>query len=163
MIQPNTSDVPATRRWPVDGVAFTVDPALGPTIRGRFDRVGGSYEVGADGIRIEVVVDATSVETGNGLWTGLLHSAEGGRLAQQPEARFRSTRVRQSGNGTLRVEGYLEAAGKTEPVAFDADVKPTDHGLELEAVATVDRLGKSADRFAFLLPATVRVTTHFTA
>lgn len=163
MIQPTSSDVPATRRWSADGVRFAVDPALGPTIRGRFDRVGGSYEVGAAGIEIELVVDATSVEAANGLWAGLLRSAGGERLAKRPEARFRSTRVRGSGDGTLRVEGYLEAAGKTEPVAFDADVGPVDGGLELEAVARVDRLGKSAERFAFLLPATVRITAHFTA
>lgn len=163
VIQPNTSDVSATRRWRVDGVDFAVDPALGPTVRGRFGRVRGSYEVGAGGIEIELVVDTTSIETGNGLVAGLLRSTEGSRLAEQPEARFRSTQVRGSGAGRLRVEGYLEAAGKTEPVAFDADVKPVDGGLELEAVARVDRLGKSAERLAFLLPATVRITAHFRA
>jgi polyisoprenoid-binding protein YceI len=163
VIQPTSSDVPATRRWSADSVRFAVDPALGPTIRGRFDRVRGSYEIGPAGIEIELVVDVTTVETGNGLWGGLLRSAGGDRLAEQPEARFRSTRVDGSGAGKLRVDGYLDAAGKTEPVTFDADVKSVDGGLELEVVARVDRLGKSAERFAFLLPATVRVTAHFRA
>jgi polyisoprenoid-binding protein YceI len=143
-------------------VDFAIDPALGPTIRGRFGRVRGSLQAGAEGIEIELVVDATSVQTDNALVAGLLRSAEGSRLAEQPEARFRSSRIRGSEKGGLRVEGYLEAAGKTERVAFDAHMKPIEGGLELQAVAKVDRLGRSADRLAFLLPATVRVTARFT-
>jgi polyisoprenoid-binding protein YceI len=66
------------------------------------------------------------------------------------------------GDGTLHVEGVLEAAGKTEPVAFDAGVHEVDDGLRLEAVVELDRqrLGTSADRFAVLLPATVHVSMH---
>src|SRR5262249_13660714 len=54
-----------TKRWLVDGVEFAVDPALGLQIRGHFDSVGGSYEVGADGTRIELAVDLTSIDTDN--------------------------------------------------------------------------------------------------
>jgi polyisoprenoid-binding protein YceI len=152
-----------SRRWAVDGVDFAVDPALGPTIRGRFDRVGGSYEVGVGGTRIELVVDPASVDVGNGIWDGLLRRpAEGGPLADQPPVRFRSTRVSEMAGGTLHVEGLLEAAGNVEPLAFGATVNESSDGLRLEAVAPADRqwLGANADRFAFLLPATVHVTLH---
>jgi polyisoprenoid-binding protein YceI len=154
--------VGTSRRWEVDGVEFAVDPALGPTIRGRFDRVSGEYEVGADGTRIELVVDPTSVDVGNGIWDGLLRPGDGGPLAGQPSVRFRSTRVSGMAGGTLHVEGLLEAAGKVEPLAFGATVSESDGGLRIEAVAPADRqwLGASADRFAFLLPATVHVTLH---
>jgi polyisoprenoid-binding protein YceI len=153
----------ATKRWLLDGLDFALDTALGLTIRGHFNRVAGSYEVGADGTRIELAVDATSVDTGNGIWDGLLRSADSRQLTEHPQVRFRSTRVRELGDGTLRVEGSLEAAGKIEPVAFDAAVKGDEQGLQLEAITTVDRhqFGKSADRFAVFLPATVHVTMRF--
>jgi polyisoprenoid-binding protein YceI len=154
-----------TRRWLVAGVDFAVDTALGMTIRGRFDRFGGSYEVGADGVRIELRVDATSIDTGNEIWDGLLRSADGPALAEHPQVGFTSTHVRDVGGGRLRVEGHLEAAGKVEPVAFDAAVTEIDGGLRLEAAATIDRqrLGKSADGFAVFLPATVHLMLHLRA
>jgi polyisoprenoid-binding protein YceI len=154
----------ATRRWQVDRVEIAVDTAVGMTMRGRFRRATGSYEVGADGIKFELVVDATSFETGNTLLDGFLRSTDSRRLAEQPEVRFGSTRVRDSGNGRLRIEGSVEAAGKVETVVFDAEAKPVGAGLRLDAVASVDRarLGQSAERFAMFLPATLRVTTHLT-
>src|SRR5262249_4087486 len=116
-----------------------------------------------DGTAIELVVDATSMEIGNGLWTGLMRSSDRHSLAEHPEVRFRSTRVDQSEDGTLHVEGDLETAGRIEPVAFDASVKTDDRGFRLEAVAPVDRqrLGLSGDRFDVFLPATLHVTAHF--
>jgi polyisoprenoid-binding protein YceI len=156
------SVLPATKRWLIDGVDFAVKTSLGMTIRGRFDRVAGYYEVGTDGRRIELAVDATSVDIGNGIWDGLLRSADTRALTEDPEVRFRSTHVREEGDGRLRIEGYLEAAGKVEQVAFDAAVKEVDHGLRLEAAATIDRqrLGTSADGFAIFLPATLHITMH---
>jgi len=149
----------AAKRRFVDRLDFVVDVALGPTIRGRFDRVAGWYE---DGARMELTVDVTSVETGNVIWDGLLRSAGGRRLTEQPQVRFTSTRIRELEDGTLRVEGRLDAAGTVEPVAFDAVVKDVDHGLQLATSAVVDRqqLGKSAHRLAAFLPATVHVTMH---
>jgi polyisoprenoid-binding protein YceI len=153
----------ATRRWFLDGVDFAVDTSFGPTIRGRFDRVGGSYESGADGTRIVLAVDATSFDSGNGLWDGLLRSADTRGLAEHPQVRFVSTRVGESGSGRLRVEGYLEARGNVTPLAFDAAVQDVGDGLRVVATATVDReqLGRSADRFGLFLPATVHLTMHF--
>jgi polyisoprenoid-binding protein YceI len=163
VIEQTTFHSPPTKRLRVDAVDFVIDPRFGPTIRGRFDRVGGSYEVGSRGTTIELVVDATSVETGNGFVNELRHSEDARRLGEQPLVRFRSTRVRDAGNGTLHVEGRVEAAGEVEPVAFDAKVQEDGQGgLRLEAVTKLDRqqLGKSADRFRFFLPATVHVAAH---
>ena len=148
--------LPATTRSALDRVEFTVDAALAVTVRGRFDRVGGTYAVGPDGTRIEFAVDLTSVETGNGLLDGVLRSA--GR-----PLRFRSTSIRELGAGRLHVEGLFEAAGKVQPVGFDAAVKEVPDGLQLDASVTVDRqqLGPSVERFAMFLPATGHVRMHF--
>jgi polyisoprenoid-binding protein YceI len=151
-----------TRVWSVEGLDFEVDTALGPTIRGRFDRVGGAYALGADGARIELAVDPASVEIGNGIWDGLLWPADRRRLAEVQPVSFRSTRISDTGDGTLHVEGLLEVAGRVEPVEFDADPTEVDDGLRLEAAVEVDRrrLGAAADRFAFPLPATVHMTVR---
>ena len=150
-----------TERWLVDAINFEVDTALGMTIRGRFGRVGGSYEVGTAGTRIELAADATSIDTGNGIWDGLLRSSDGA-LTEHPQVRFSSTHVRELGGGALRVEGQLEVGGRVEPVAFDATVKEVEDELRLEAATTIDRqrLGEGADRFVVFLPATVRLTVH---
>jgi polyisoprenoid-binding protein YceI len=150
------------RRWRLDKVDFVVDAHLGMTIRGRFDHAAGSYEVGPAGPSIALAVDVTSIDTGNGLWDGLLRSADNRALAEHPQVRFTSTHVRELGGGRLRVEGQLDAAGKVEPVAFDATVQTVDGGLRLEAAVKLDRrqLGRNADQFAFFLPATVHISMH---
>lgn len=151
--------------WSIDAVDFDVETVWGLTIvRGSFDRVAGSYDVGPQGTKIELTVDATSVVTGNGMWSNLLRSTDLARIAEYPEARFTSTRVRDSGQGALRVEGRLEASGNVVPVAFDATLRQGDHGLRLDAVATVDRqqLGKSGAQLGIILPARVHVSAHLT-
>ena len=106
--------------WSIDGVDFDVATVWGLMIaRARFDRVAGSYEVGPEGTKIELTVDAGSVVTGNGMWDNLLRSTEAAGIAEHPEVRFKATRVRDPGQGKLHVEGRLEATGKVVPVGFD--------------------------------------------
>jgi polyisoprenoid-binding protein YceI len=158
--------IETTRRWALEAAEFAVDTALGPKIRGSFGRFAGSYQAGPEGTKIEVVVDPASIETGTGFLGGLLGSGDVRTLtAEQPPVRFRSTSVRELGDGRLRVEGYLDSAGKVEPLVLDAAVKAIDGGLRLETATTLDRqrLGESADRFALFLPATVHVTLRFGA
>jgi polyisoprenoid-binding protein YceI len=158
MSSTHLDDRPASsERWNIDGFDFDVATVWGLTVaRGRFDRAAGSYDVGPDGARLELMVDARSVATGNGLWDDLLRSSA---IAEQPEVRFTSTRVRDSGPGKLHVEGRLEAAGKVVPVEFDAALQRVGHGLQLEATTTVDRqhLGTSGGQLGIMLPATVHL------
>ena len=79
--------------------------------------------------------------------------------------RFTSTRVRHAGDGVLRVEGDLEAAGKVVPLEFDATVRQVDDALELEATATVDQreLGMSSGQLGMIRrPATLHVKARLT-
>ena len=154
------------KRWSIDGVDFDVAAVWGLTIaRGRFDRVAGLYEIGPEGTKLELTVDARSLITENGMWDNLLRSSESSGIAEHPEVRFTSTRVFDSGEGKLHVEGRLEAAGKVVPVEFDAAVQRVDGGLELAAAAIVDRqhLGKTSGQLGMILPATVHVRAHLKA
>jgi polyisoprenoid-binding protein YceI len=124
------------------------------TVRGRFDRLDGSYEVGPEGPRIELTLDAGSLDTGNKTRDRHLRSTGFFRVDEHPRVRFTSTRVRNVGDGVLHVEGRLEAAGKIVPLEFDVRVQPVDHGLEFEATTTVDQrqLGMSSGRLGMIRP-----------
>src|SRR3974390_3286300 len=111
----------APTRWSVDrdetSVAFAVKTFWGlTTVRGRFDRFGGSYEVGPNGKKIEVTIDADSLDTGNRKRDEHLRSIDFFDVVACPEVRFTSTRVRHARAGTLHVEGDLEAAGEVVPL-----------------------------------------------
>ena len=149
----------ASTRWTVDrdetSVEFAVKTFWGlTTVRGRFDRFDGSYEVGPDGTKIELTIDAGSLETGNGTRDRHLRSTDFFDVAEHPEVRFTSTRVRDACDGTLQVEGDLEAAGKVVPLEFDATVKQVDDVLEVEATTTVDQrqLGMSSGQLGMIRP-----------
>ena len=80
--------------------------------------------------------------------------------------RFVSTRVHDVGEGTLHVEGGLEAAGMVVPLEFDATIKQIDDALEVEATTTVDprQLGMSSGRLGMIRsPATLHVKAHLFA
>ena len=111
-------------RWSVDSSGTSIDFAVKTfwglaTVRGHFDRFGGSYEAGPDGTRIELTIEADSLDTGNRTRDKHLRSADFFGVAEHPQVRFTSTHVHDAGNGTLHVEGDLEAAGKVVPLELD--------------------------------------------
>ena len=158
-------------RWIVQvedaSVRFAVKTFWGlATVQGRFDRFDGSLELGPEGPRIELTIDADSLDTGNETRDKHLRSAAFFRVEEHPQVRFTSTHVGDAGDGMLHVEGRLEAAGQVVPLEFDATVQPVDDGLELEATTTVDqrRLGMSAGPLGMIRPsATLHVEARVTA
>ena len=110
----------APTRWSADADRTSVDFAVKTfwgllTVRGHFDRFSGSYEVGPDGARIELTIDADSLDTGNAPTRPAPALDHFFAVAEHPKVRFASTRVREFGDGRLRVEGDLHAAGKSWP------------------------------------------------
>ena len=163
VIQPQV----ATTRWTVDeqesSVEFAVKTFWGlSTVRGRFDRFHGSYQMGPDETRVELTVDADSLDTGNRTRDRHLRSADFFGVGDHPEVRFTSTRVRAAADGVLHVEGVLEAAGSAVPLAFDATVEQLGEDLLVEATATVDHrhLGMSSGQLSMIRPP---VTLHVKA
>ena len=158
----------APARWNVVGddtsVEFAVKTFWGlMTVRGRFDRFDGSYELGPQGARIELTIDADSLDTGNATRDRHLRSADFFGVAQHPQLRFASTLVRPADDGTLHVEGGLEAAGVVVPLELDAVVRQVDDRLEIEATTTVDQrqLGMSSGKLGMIRPpATLHVKAH---
>ena len=105
--------------------ARTSTPAL---VRGRFSRWSASIEL--DGGELErgcvgVMIDTTSVETGDATLDQLLSSAPFLDVARHPEAAFKSTRVKVRRGKRLRITGDLNVRGVKLEVLLDATVGGT--------------------------------------
>jgi polyisoprenoid-binding protein YceI len=135
----------AGTRWRLDpsgsSAEFRVPNVWGlASVKGRFQRLDGWLEIDDDQQwRMELTLDAASLETGNRRRDRHLRSAAFFDVEDHPEVRFGSSSVNDHG-GRLDVEGELEAAGKR--VGLQVEVTVLDHAggpLALDAVATVDQ------------------------
>lgn len=165
MLDVQQNQAPLTKHWSLDrertSVEFSVKSFWGlGTVRGRFDRCRGSYETGPDGTKIELTVDADSIDTGNGRRDAHLKSAAFFDVADHPQVRFISTHVRDTDDGELYGMGVLDAAGASEPIAFAAKIREVGDELEVEGTTNVDHrwLGMSSGPLKMIRPpATLRV------
>ena len=155
----NEQRAAAQTRWTVDPDETSVDFAVKTfwglmTVRGRFDRFGGSYEAGPGGTAIELTIDPESLDTGNATRDKHLRSSDFFHVVEHSLVRFTSTRVHHVTGEILHVVGHLEAAGKVVPLEFSATVRQLDDALEVEATTTVDQrqLGMSSGRLGMIRP-----------
>jgi len=134
----------AGTRWRLDpsgsSAEFRVPYLWGlASVKGRFHDLEGWLEVDDDHQwRMELTMDATSLDTRNRRRDWHLRSADFFDAEHHPEARFRSNRVNDHG-GRLRVEGELEAAGERTRLQVEVTVERADGRLDLDAAATFDQ------------------------
>ena len=119
----------STERWQIDsshsGIQFTVRHLVIAKVRGQFSRWTGALEApGGDFARasLDVVIDASSIDTGVADRDAHLRSADFFDVARYPEITFRSTGVTQTDADRLRVDGALTIKGVTRDVGFDVEV-----------------------------------------
>jgi polyisoprenoid-binding protein YceI len=135
----------AGTRWQLDPSGSSAEyrvPSLWGLIAdtGRFQRLDGRLEIDDDNQwRMELTVDAASIDTGNRRRDRHLRSADFFDVERHPEVRFRSNRVTDRGGGVLHVEGELEAAGGRAPLVVEVTVEHAGGRLDLDAAATVDQ------------------------
>lgn len=118
----------ANQEWAFDlvhsSVNFTVRHMVISKVRGRFTKWEGTLamdEKDPSGGRVEVVIDAGSIDTGVEQRDGHLKSPDFFDVARFPTIAFKSTRVEQGGAGALKVAGELTMHGVTRPVVLDVD------------------------------------------
>ena len=133
-----------SKHWTLDPDASSVEFAVKSfwglmTVRGRFDRFDGTYEVGPDGSSIELTIDSDSIDTGNATRDRHLRAEDFFHVAEHPQIRFTSTRVHAMRDGILHVVGRLEAAGRVAELEFPAFSQTIEDGLVIEATTTVDQ------------------------
>src|SRR5438105_4756673 len=103
MTQPNTSPA-TTQRWELDtahsSIGFTVRHLLVSKVRGAFTRWSGSLhfdEAAPAASRLEVQIDAASIDTHEAKRDEHLRSADFLDVARWPQLTFTSTRVEAAG------------------------------------------------------------------
>jgi polyisoprenoid-binding protein YceI len=104
------------------------------TVKGRFESYEGVLDLTADPA-IVLTVDAASLQTGNGKRDQDLRSAHFFDVEQHPSVRFVSESVGVE-RDRINVRGRLHARGSSIRLEIDAQIRTTDDGAEIEAVAT---------------------------
>lgn len=119
----------STERWQIDsshsGIQFTVRHLVIAKVRGQFSRWTGSLKTpGRDFSRasLDVVIDASSINTGVADRDAHLRSADFFDIERFPEITFTSTGVTQAAADRLRVTGALTIKGVTRDVVLDVEV-----------------------------------------
>ena len=122
------------------------------TVRGGFDRFDGSYEVGPDGPKIELTIDADSLDTGNKTRDRHLRSTDFFRVDEHPPCA--SIRRPPGGRRGAARRGPPRSGRKGCAARVRRGVQPVESGLEIEATTTVDQrqFGMSSGRLGMIRP-----------
>lgn len=114
------------------------------------------------GGRVDVILDMTSVDLGDGKWSEAVMSGQFLDAERWPRARFTSRSVEKTGADTGIVHGTLELHGERQPVdvAFTLNRVGNDpytfrHKIGFSATASLDRLAFGMQRFKDVVGATV--------
>jgi polyisoprenoid-binding protein YceI len=136
---------PPAGDWEIDAghsdVTFTARYMMLTKVRGRFGTHAGTIHIGQglDDSWAEVMIDATSIDTGHPQRDQHLRSPDFLHVEGFPTLKFRSAKLEQTGPATLRVTGDLTIKDVTKPVVLD---------VEYQGYAPRDLMGKS--RIAFV-------------
>ncbi len=126
-------------------VAFQVRYLGLSSVRGVFRAVDATLSVGdtlAD-VAVSATIGMASVDTNQPDRDGHLCSPDFFDVAAYPQMTFRSTDLRELGNGRYALKGDLTLKGTTNPVVLDAefhgvDVSPVDGNARAGFTATAD-------------------------
>ena len=111
------------------------------TVRGQFQQLRGTAEIGADGSahgRLEI--GTASLDTKNRKRDEHLRSADFFNATEHPQIVVDLNQASLRGGASVAAEGTLTVAGKTLPLALTADLaEATDQGLTLRAETQIER------------------------
>lgn len=126
----NVTDL--TGNWTLDPthtrLGFVTRHAMVTKVRGSFNDYKGTVAVPAEGIekaQIDIVIDATSIDTRNADRDGHLKSNDFFEMETYPEITFRSTAISATDTGSLEVTGDLTIKGQTKSVTVPFDYEGT--------------------------------------
>jgi len=141
-----TTALPLTEgAWAIDtahsAINFSVRHLGLAKVRGRFTDFTGNVLVGdtVEAIRVTADIALASVDTGNADRDTHLRSGDFFDVESQPQMSFRSTAVREDGDG-YTLDGDLTIAGVTKPVSLEVEF----FGVESYPMDDSTRAGFSA-------------------
>jgi polyisoprenoid-binding protein YceI len=118
----------STERWEIDsshsGIHFSVRHLVIAKVRGQFTRWTGTASVpGGDFSRasLDVLIDASSIDTGVADRDKHLRSADFFDVEQYPEITFKSSSVTPTSGDGLKLQGALTIKGVTRDVTFEVE------------------------------------------
>lgn len=107
--------------WAIDtdhsNVGFKVRHMMVSNVKGEFAKYSGNVEIDDKDLtksKVEVSIDASSINTGVAKRDDHLKSADFFDVAKYPTITFVSKRVQKAGNGKLKVHGFLTIHGVTK-------------------------------------------------
>ena len=118
----------AFEKWEIDsghsGINFSVRHMVVAKVRGKFARWNGGF-IAEDGdlarAQVNVVIDASSIETGVTERDAHLKSPDFLDVASFPEITFKSSGVEKRSDALVRVTGALTIRGVTREVTLDVE------------------------------------------
>ncbi|CAL9521890.1 YceI family protein [Streptomyces sp. NPDC090994] len=120
------TELPPPGPWTIDPAHSSVGAVaqhLGiSSVHGRFTEFAGLVEIAPDDVtksRVEAVIKAASIDTGNGMRDTHLKSADFLDVERFPDITFRSTGVTEAGRDRWTVHGELGLHGVVRPVDLD--------------------------------------------
>ncbi|MFF4762663.1 YceI family protein [Streptomyces sp. NPDC001292] len=120
------TELPPPGPWTIDPAHSSVAAVaqhLGiSSVHGRFRDFAGTVEIAPDDVtksRVEAVIRADSVDTGNGMRDGHLKSPDFLDVERHPRITYRSTGVTAAGPDRWTVHGELGMRGVVRPVDLD--------------------------------------------
>jgi polyisoprenoid-binding protein YceI len=158
-------------RWRLDPARSTAEFRVPnfwglANVKGRFDRLSGWLEIGEGGKRrIELTIDATSLNTGNEKRDEHLRSDEFFDTEHHPTVRFVSDAVSDPVAGRIQVQGELLAAGHRVVLELEPTLRQHADELLLDASTMVDQrdLGLTWSPLGMIrTPATLTVHAQLT-
>lgn len=114
--------------WKIDpahsAIHFTVRHMMIANVRGEFEQFTGTIELDVEhpeNTRVEVEIDAASINTREPQRDAHLRSADFLDVENHPHIIFKSTRVERTGETTARLHGDLTIRDITRPVVLDVE------------------------------------------
>jgi polyisoprenoid-binding protein YceI len=115
-------------KWDIDSahssIDFTVRHMLVSKVRGRFTKWTGKLEIDEQNLshsRVDVDIDASSVDTHEAQRDAHLRSNDFFGVDQHPRITFKSKRVEEKGSDRLLVTGDLTIRGTSREVVLDVE------------------------------------------
>jgi polyisoprenoid-binding protein YceI len=110
------------------------------TVRGRFERFDGKFELEPEDARAELIVDASSFDTGHEKRDTHLRSADFFDVPNYPTLSFVATAITRGDRDALTISGDLTVAGHVVRLHLPVRVTRGEQGrLRLSTSATVPR------------------------
>jgi len=113
--------------WAIDPVhsevGFTVRHMMVSKVRGKFEKVEGTFVTGPDPLqsRVTATIDANSITTSQADRDNHLRSGDFLEIEKYPNLTFESTGVRQDGDEYL-LDGNLTIKGVTRPITLKLEI-----------------------------------------